>query len=349
MRYMATTLALAFAAAPLLAQDHAVPRGGGSSGGGSSSSGASHSSGGSSSSGSSGGSSYSGGDSSGGSSSSRSGAEYRHPRAGTGTGNRYYYGGGYYGGGYYPGYSPWYPWYYPSSWAWGPYWGSYYYGYWPYGAYYGGGYAPTYRSANGEAGAVRVLVDPEDAKVYVDGYYAGKVDDFDGFTQRLYVARGPHEILLKRDGYKSQRIRVYVVPGETVKIEHDMAKGQGEEALLDLSGGRGDMEERYAPETRAPERDDRDEAEDAPRSMRERDDAEVATSGTLELTVRPSDASVYVDGEFRGTGRQLRTLEMAPGVHRVEVVRPGFPTFQREVEIRAGRTESLQAVLDLRP
>ena len=44
MRYLATTLALAFAAAPLLAQDHAVPRGGGSSGGGSSSGGAGHSS-----------------------------------------------------------------------------------------------------------------------------------------------------------------------------------------------------------------------------------------------------------------------------------------------------------------
>jgi hypothetical protein len=207
-----------------------------------------------------------------------------------------------------------------------------------------------YRSGSGETGAIRVLVDPEDAKVYVDGYYAGKVDDFDGFTQRLYLARGPHELLLKRDGYKTQRVRVYVVPGETLKIEHDMAKGQGEEALLDLSGGRGEMEERYTPEPRGPARDDRDdEAEVAPRSSPERDDAGVATRGALELTVRPSDASVYVDGEFRGTGRQLRTIEMAPGMHRVEVVRPGFPTFQREVEIRAGRTESLQAILDQRP
>ena len=166
-------------------------------------------------------------------------------------------------------------------------------------------------------------------------------------------------LLLKRDGYKSQRFRVYVVSGETLKIEHEMARGQGEEMLRDLSGGRTDSpDDRYAPEPGVPSRDDRDDdAEDAPppqRSVRPRGDAgadggNVATLGTLELTVRPSDASVYVDGEFRGTGRQLRTLEMPPGPHRVEVVRRGFPTFQREVDIRPGRTESLQAILDLRP
>ena len=360
MRHMAATLALAFAAAPLLAQDHAVPRGGGSSGGGSSSSGAEHhSSGGSSSSGGSG-SSYSG--SSGGSSSSSSGgAERRHPRAGTGTGNRYGgYGGGYgrgdyYGGGYYGGYYPWYPWYYPSSYSWGPYWGSYYYGYWPQGAYYSGGYSRSYRSANDETGAIRVLVDPEDAKVYVDGYYAGTVDDFDGLTQRLYVARGPHEILLKRDGYRSQRYRVYVISGDTIKIEHDMAKGSGEETLQDLTGGRGDSpDSRYAPDPRGSVREDREPAEDSedapppPRGGRDETGVDVGRGGpgSLSLRVWPADASVYVDGEFRGTGRQLRTLQLEPGTHRVEVVRPGFPTFQREVEIRAGRTEDLQVTLE---
>ena len=178
------------------------------------------------------------------------------------------------------------------------------------------------------------------------------MDDFDGFNQRLYLARGPHEILLKRDGYKSQRVRVYVVPGETLKIEHDMAKGQGEEALLDLSGGRGEMPKSATRPSREARRGTTatTTVEDAPpliaRTRRRRGRR---PGGALELTVRPSDASVYVDGEFRGTGRQLRTLEMAPGVHRVEVVRPGFPTFQREVEIRAGRTESLQAILEQRP
>ena len=39
---------------------------------------------------------------------------------------------------------------------------------------------------------------PRDAAVYVDGYYAGIVDDFDGVFQRLTLEVGPHRIELER-------------------------------------------------------------------------------------------------------------------------------------------------------
>src|SRR5579871_6027725 len=41
---------------------------------------------------------------------------------------------------------------------------------------------------------VRVMVTPKNAGVYVDGFYAGIVDDFNGFFQRLTLAPGGHEI-----------------------------------------------------------------------------------------------------------------------------------------------------------
>src|SRR5215813_460432 len=43
---------------------------------------------------------------------------------------------------------------------------------------------------------VRVLATPKQAEVYVDGYYAGIVDDFNGVFQRLHVAPGDHAITL---------------------------------------------------------------------------------------------------------------------------------------------------------
>ena len=162
---LAASLALAPA---LLAQDHAVPRGGG--GGGSSGGGGSHPSPGVSSSG--GGSSSGSGYSSGSSSSSGSSyvpstAERRHPRAGTGRGSS---GGGYYpgypgypgwGGGYYPGWGG--GWYYPGY-AWGSWWpyGSFgwyggYYGY-PWGGWGGGGGGTVYHRVERESGSLRVLV-----------------------------------------------------------------------------------------------------------------------------------------------------------------------------------------------
>jgi hypothetical protein len=62
--------------------------------------------------------------------------------------------------------------------------------------------------------------------------------------------------------------------------------------------------------------------------------------------VRPADASVYVDGQFRGSGRQVESLPVPPGRHRIEVVRPGFRTFEREVQVDDGRPAEVDVELE---
>ena len=333
---LAASLALGPA---LLAQDHAVPRGGG--GGGSSGGGGSHPSPGVSSSGGGSSSGYSGG-SSGGSSSggsySPSTAERRHPRAGTGSGS---------GGGYYPGYpgggGGYYPPYYPG-WGGGYYWGSWWpYGSWGwYGGYYGspwgwyGGGGTVYRTVERESGSLRVLVDPSEARVYVDGYYAGTVDDFDGLLQRLNVAPGRHEIALKLEGYKTHRVKVYVTPDATTKLQYDLEKGQGE-TFEDLAKGAPDGEW-----LREREPADSWSASESPPAV----SAEPPLAGTVRLSVRPDDASVYVDGAFRGSAREASELKLAPGRHRIEIVRPGYRTVEREVDVVPRETTDLSVELE---
>lgn len=256
------------------------------------------------------------------------GPEQRHPRAGTGTGHRrgrfgsfsgyygyrprYYGYHGYYGyDDFYFGYSPYY---------------SGYYGYLPYSYRYSRYYRDT--------GSVRVLVDPEKTRVYVDGYYAGIADDFDGLFQRLYLSPGRHEITLKLEGYRTQRFKVYVPYGQTIKLHHEMTRGSGEEPAEEVIG--------------RPAGYVRYEDEDRPsRASRERGpEGDLAGAGTLRLEVRPSDASVYVDGVFRGPAGENERLSLPPGRHRIEVVRPGFRTVERDVEIESGRTKDLQVELE---
>jgi hypothetical protein len=62
--------------------------------------------------------------------------------------------------------------------------------------------------------------------------------------------------------------------------------------------------------------------------------------------VSPNDASVYLDGRFFGSAHQSGEIELAPGSHRVEIVRPGYRTVDRRVEIGAGRMETLSIVLE---
>jgi hypothetical protein len=260
-------------------------------------------------------------------------AERRHPRAGTGTGG---------GGGYYPGYPPYYP-----GWGYGGYYPGWGYSYWwPYGSFgwYGGywgypwgwGGGSVYHHVEHESGSVRVLVDPSEARVYVDGYYAGTVDDFDGLFQRLHVSPGRHEIALKLEGYKTHRVKVYAAPESTVKIEYELEKGQGD-SFEDLST---DVRETEPPRSREQE----DRWTESEQRVERHDPA--ATGGRLELTIRPEDASVYVDGAFRGSAREASTLELAPGKHRIEIVRPGYRTHEQEVDVAPGETTEVKVDLE---
>ena len=65
----------------------------------------------------------------------------------------------------------------------------------------GYGYAPDPFDANGPTGGLRLKVEPKDAEVYVDGYYAGIVDDFDGLFQHLTLVPGPHRVEVRAPGY----------------------------------------------------------------------------------------------------------------------------------------------------
>lgn len=272
------------------------------------------------------------------------GPQSRHPRAGTGNGpRRYSYGRS---RGYY---HPYYTYYGYGAF---PYFDFYYgHGYGYYGApydrtgYYGGRYY------GGDYGSVRVLVDPSETRVYVDGYYAGTADDFDGLFQRLHVAPGRHELALKLDGFRPHRMSVYVPYDGTLKIHYDMIEGGGEETFEDMVGDGAADRRDEASGRREPQegrwRDERRERADPPRregSFERRSTGE-ERSATLRLDVRPEGASIYVDGEFRGTARTLQRLQLPAGPHRVEILHPGLRSFERDVTLQPGEGFDLEVEL----
>ena len=76
---------------------------------------------------------------------------------------------------------------------------------------------------------LKLEIMPKEAEVYVDGYFAGVVDDFDGTFQRLRVVPGQHEIVVYREGYRSIREKLYLGPSSSRKLERSMEKlGPGE-------------------------------------------------------------------------------------------------------------------------
>ena len=77
-----------------------------------------------------------------------------------------------------------------------------------YGGAYGGvsGGESEYRrdpqTTPGPKGGLKLKVEPKNAEVYVDGYFMGVVDDFNGAFQYLTLPIGAHRIEVKAKGYQ---------------------------------------------------------------------------------------------------------------------------------------------------
>lgn len=159
-------------------------------------------------------------------------------RDGNGTRGRYYdpyyydgygyggygYGGYGYGLGYGYGYYPYtfgmgYGLY--SGLGWNPYYGD------PFDPSYGGygGYSSGVYNTR-EQGNLKLKVKPRNAKVYVDGYFVGPVDEFDGAFQKLALNGGRHKVEIRAEGFETAEFDVLITPDQTVTFQGELKRIQ---------------------------------------------------------------------------------------------------------------------------
>jgi class 3 adenylate cyclase len=63
--------------------------------------------------------------------------------------------------------------------------------------------------------------------------------------------------------------------------------------------------------------------------------AQSASGGVVQLAILPW-GEVYVNGKSRGVSPPLRSVELPPGTHTIELRNTSFPTHTQRVEVRAG-------------
>ena len=268
-----------------------------------------------------------------------------------------------------------------SGWGWG--WGSWWspYAYSP--GWWGGGYTTVYpNDSYGGYGALDFDVSPERAEIWVDGEPVGIADDLDGFPTLLWLEKGTYDVAIYLQGYVTLARQYTVYPGMIIDVEDRLERGESvhptelapktherRDARLQAEREiREDVERRrragelYDPdapyEYEEPESDEPEYEEpgyEAPESESHATppagalDAR-AEPGRVVLRVHPDDASVYLDGRFLGTGRELAGLRSGlivdPGEHRLEVVRPGHQAAERKIEVESGREIEIGIELD---
>jgi len=71
-------------------------------------------------------------------------------------------------------------------------------------------------------GGVALEITPYDADVWVDGEYAGKVQDFDGTEQPLTLTPGTHRIEVQATGYEPMTVDVGIQAGQVIPYRGDL-------------------------------------------------------------------------------------------------------------------------------
>jgi hypothetical protein len=205
-------------------------------------------------------------------------------------------------------------------------------------------------------GAVRIEVSPKEAEVYVDGYYAGIVDDFDGTFQRLRVTPGAHQIIVRRDGFHSIKEDVYLTPDNVHHIRRalePLRPGEANEPPpTPQAATSGAQPGEYPPVQNMPPNYPgarRPPVQRMPPQAQQPREAGpgTSTSGSLVIRVQPGDAEILVDGEpWRGPeGDERLVVQLPEGMHRVEVRKQGFSVFSTDVTVRRGETVPLNVSL----
>lgn len=279
-------------------------------------------------------------------------ARHRHA-----TGGRFY--GGYRGYPYYSryyGYSH-YPFTYgrydPWGWSFGlGWWGGYYAPYLSYGYGYGYPYPPPRYYGYGRpvrveaepVGAFDLNVKPKKAEVWVDGRFVGNVGRFDGFPDYLWLDEGEHQLVFYLEGYRTVERRVETLAGVVADLRLVMERGpsipprQLATRPVPPPAGAGPPAAVGPGPAQPP-------AAAAGGSLDLR-----RAPGRLVLSIEPADASVYLDGRYLGTGRELAQLHAGllidSGDHRLEVVRPGFEGRAIEFSVAEGEEERIEVGLE---
>jgi len=197
---------------------------------------------------------------------------------------------------------------------------------------------PYYLAFDGRA-VLRVLAAPAKAEVYVDGFYAGIVDDFNGFFEGLPLTPGGHEVVLYLPGYRTYRQRLYMAPGTTFKLHAAMAP---------LPPGEVSDQPALAPPLPTPPSGTYmppHTASPTPPSQRAAE-APATTFGTLDLQVQPAEADVRIDGEpWVSSDRGRIVIQLRAGAHRVALSSPGRRDYDTEIVVPEGETIQLKVTL----
>lgn len=212
----------------------------------------------------------------------------------------------------------------------------------PYPWWHGTAYPYWYFPVFDQRADLRIRIAPEpaeEAAVYVDGFYAGVVDDFNGVFQALPLTPGGHSIALYLAGYRTIRRNIYMSPGSMFTLH---------ETMQPLEAGEVAEPPQVAPAVPPPPPGTYLPPVTPPRAQPAPPPPVTSgvSVGTLDLRVTPADIEVAIDGQPWATADEGHfVVQLTVGKHRLELSKTGQFRLGTDIVINDGETNTLELTL----
>jgi len=229
----------------------------------------------------------------------------------------------------------------------------------PVAAYWNGPPPAAGMPSGPQLAVVSIDVRPKDARVHLDDRFVGRARYFDGKPGYLYLEPGTYDLELRIEGYRTVLVELDATPSCRYDLKHRMEKSR--QQIPDASAttyGRGEPFNRVfgpmvkiEPDVITPRRPGPDAGlrrDLESRSNRITDATQNPTS-SLRLWVRPDSASVFIDGVFAASGRELALMEgplaITAGRHEVVVSASGFTSTSKIIVLAEDEIFELEIIL----
>lgn len=172
--------------------------------------------------------------------------------------------------------------------------------------------------------AIRIIleVDPDDAEVLLNGRYIGAAYEFSTPDSALRLRSRKNELIIKKKGYIEEVVDLRQFDSRKVTIHLTLKKERG-----------------YAKESVE------GKPEYTPRTVKEKKMPEIPKEESkieskwvkLVLVIEPEEASIYLNGKFWGISPakgKIENLRLKPGEYTLEVVKPGYKPYKKQLELK---------------
>lgn len=191
---------------------------------------------------------------------------------------------------------------------------------------------------------VILQVNPDDAEVLLDGKFIGTAYEFASASAPLRLHSKNHELVIKKEGYKEEVINLYdySTPDITIRL-----KLIGEKLSYYQSPKKKNIGiESAESNVKTPEPETVPVPKTEPEEPLAKIEAEEAESNeginkiepvNVTLEIEPKESAIYLNGKFWGIspeGGTIDNLRLEPGKYMLEVLKPGYQSFKKELEVK---------------